>query len=142
MTLSDEDIGHIAAGLIDVSLPRAEWTHTAHLAAALWLLRYRGQDAFVVIPGLIRRYNESCGTPNTDSSGYHETITQASMRMVAWFIAQRDEDALSVILQDILASRFGRPDWLLDYWSRETLFSPEARRAWCAPDIRALPFAI
>lgn len=142
MTLSDEDIDRIAAGLIDASLPRGEWTHAAHLAAALWLLRYRGQDAFGAMPGLIRRYNEACGTPNTDSSGYHETITQASMRMVAWFIAQRDEDALSVILQDILASPFGRPDWLLDYWSRDNLFSPEARRAWRAPDICALPFAI
>ena len=65
------------------TLPRGEWTHAAHFAAALWLMRYRPDlDAARDMPGLIRAYNESVGGVNDDSGGYHETITQASLRAV------------------------------------------------------------
>ena len=33
-SLSDTDIDRIARGVIDRTLPKAEWTHAAHFAAA------------------------------------------------------------------------------------------------------------
>ena len=61
-------------------LPREEWTHAAHFAAALWLMRYRPElEPAAVMPGLIRAINESVGGVNDDTAGYHETITQASL---------------------------------------------------------------
>ena len=36
---SDAEVEHIGRGLLDRSLPKIEWTHAAHFAAALWLLR-------------------------------------------------------------------------------------------------------
>ena len=77
---SDAEIEHIGRGLLDCSLPKIEWTHAAHFAAAFWLLRRSEADAARDMPRLIRAYNVATGVPNSDSSGYHETITLGSLR--------------------------------------------------------------
>src|SRR5262245_49806914 len=78
---SEDEIIRIGEGLFTATLPRTEWTHAAHFAAALWLMRYRPElDAAATMPRLIRAYNLSVGRVNDDSGGYHETITLASLR--------------------------------------------------------------
>ncbi|MDP1557000.1 MAG: hypothetical protein Q8L84_16195 [Hyphomonas sp.] len=134
---TDDEIEATARAMMACALPKAAWTHAAHFAAALWLLRERGDAAArAEMPGLIRRYNESVGGRNTDSEGYHETITQASLHMAAR--ALRDAP-LHVVLAELLAGPCGKPDWIFAYWSRGVLMSPEARRAWIAPDLAPLP---
>ena len=50
----------------------------AHFAASLWLMRHRADlDLPRDMPDLIRRYNEAVGGVNSDTEGYHETITLA-----------------------------------------------------------------
>ena len=139
--LDDAAIDALAARFMAGTLPRAEWTHAAHFAVALWLLRHRPQlaDAEGMGP-LIRAHNDSVGTPNTDSSGYHHTITVASLRVAADFAARFGATApLSEILAALLASPAGRSGWLEAYWSCERLFSVAARRGWVEPDLAPLP---
>ncbi len=82
---SDADIERIGHGVHDRTLPKKEWTHAAHFAAAFWVLRRPDMDAARDMPGLIRAYNEATGVANTDTTGYHETITLASLRAArAW----------------------------------------------------------
>jgi hypothetical protein len=137
---SDAEIEHIGRGLLDRSLPKAEWTHAAHFAAALWLLRQPDIDADRDMPSLIRAYNEATGVSNTDTSGYHETITLGSLRAARAWLASRRHVALHEALRELLESEYGRQDWLLAYWSRSMLFSAAARKAWVEPDLRQLPF--
>jgi hypothetical protein len=139
---SEDEIHRIGVGLIARSLPKAEWTHAAHFAAALWLLRYRPEiDAARCMPGFIRAYNEATGVANTDTGGYHETITQASLRAAR---AEHDGHSISTpvweIANALMRSPLGRSDWLLSYWSSALLFSPEARRHWRDPDMRPFPY--
>jgi hypothetical protein len=137
---SDAEIEHLARGLINRSLPKSSWTHVGHFAAALWLLRERGVLAMTEMPPLIRAYNEATGVPNTDTRGYHETITLASLRAGhAWF-TDRPGAALHLVLEEMLATPLGRSDWLFTYWSRPVLFSVAARRAWVEPDLSRFPF--
>lgn len=138
--VSDDDIERIGRGLLDLSLPKSEWTHAAHFAAAFWLLRRPGMNATRDMPGLIRAYNEATGVRNTDTTGYHETITFASLRAAAAWLAKRPNAALHEALAELLASAFGRSDWLLAYWSKPVLFSLEARRGWVEPNLQPLPF--
>ena len=137
---SDAEIERIARGLIDRSLPKSSWTHAAHFAAALWLLRWGGAHATSNMPSFIRAYNEATGVPNTDTSGYHETITLASLRAGRAWLADRPGMPLHAVLEEMLASALGRSDWLLSYWSRAVLFSAAARRMWVDPDLGPLPF--
>lgn len=138
---SDLDIHHIALGLLDHSLPKPDWTHAAHFAAALWMLAEPSRDAMSEMPDIIRAYNDATGVPNTDSDGYHETITLASIRAARSVLNTAGEvRPLYKALNELLASPFGRPNWLLTYWSESILFSVKARRDWVAPDLLALPF--
>jgi hypothetical protein len=86
---SDDEIAAIGSGLIDLTLPKSAWTHAAHFAATIWLLSCRKDlDAAREMPQLIRRYNEATGTVNSDTAGYHETITQASIRAARDFLGR------------------------------------------------------
>jgi len=137
---SDDEVVAIGIGLLARTLPKSAWTHAAHFAATLWILTCRPDlDASRDLPSIIRSYNESTGVANTDSSGYHETITQASLRAASAFHAER-AGPLFVVCNDLMASPLGRSDWPLVYWSRDRLFSSEARRRWIDPDIKPLPF--
>jgi hypothetical protein len=137
----DAAIERIGLGLLDRSLPKAEWTHAAHFAAALWLLRHRlDLDLVREMPGLIRAYNVAAGGVNSDTAGYHETITQASLRAARAFLAEHRDQPLHAVVGALMASPLGQPDWLLAYWRRERLMSTQARRAWREPDLQPLPF--
>jgi len=137
---SDSEIERIGRGLMDRSLPKAEWTHSAHFAAAFWLTRRPDMSPPDDMPRLIRAYNEATGVPNTDTGGYHETITLVSLRAVGAWLAARPEMPLHEALNELLAAEYGSSDWLLTYWSKPLLFSVSARRTWVEPDLRPLPF--
>ncbi|MGF1544969.1 MAG: hypothetical protein ACFB00_10790 [Parvularculaceae bacterium] len=140
---SDAAVARIALGVRARSLPKPDWTHAAHFAAAVHFLADPAFDAWAETPGVIRAYNEATGVLNTDEEGYHETITLASLGAAASALeAAADGAPLFAVVNDILAGPCGRSDWPLAYWSRERLFSPEARRDWLAPDLATLPFAV
>jgi len=137
---SEAEIETIFAGLADRTLPKPGWTHAAHFAAALYVLARRpDMDAARRMPGLIRAYNEATGVANTETGGYHETITQASLLAARTFLAAHPQAPLHEVCNALLRSPLCEPDWLLDYWSREALFSREARAVWVEPDLAPLP---
>ncbi|NNE58245.1 MAG: hypothetical protein HKN36_09075 [Hellea sp.] len=141
MFASESEIESLALGMINCTLPKARWTHAAHFASALWLLRNPDHNPFKEMPDMIRRYNESVGGVNTDREGYHETITQASLCAAQNCLTGAPIDAkLPGVLDDLMRSKFGQTKWLLEYWTEDVLFSPAARRAWVDPDIQSLPF--
>src|SRR3569832_2557567 len=91
---SDAEIEHIGEGLLARTLPREDWTHEAHLAATTWFLLKRPDvDIDEELPGIIRRYNESVGGVNSDTEGYHETITRAFLLGVRLFLEEADPKA-------------------------------------------------
>ncbi|MFN3537609.1 MAG: hypothetical protein ACK4Y4_09205 [Brevundimonas sp.] len=138
----DISIERLALGVIDRSLPKKEWTHAGHFAAALWFCRHRPDLTTPdEIRSLITRYNEATNTANTDTAGYHHTITLASMRAAAGHLNQFSQDTqIHVVLRSLMSSALGQPDWLLSYWKRDTLFSVTARKTWVGPDLAPLPF--
>lgn len=140
---SDDEVGRIAASLSDLTLPKAQWTHAAHFAAALWLLRHHEPPIARRMPELIRAYNLATGAANTDTSGYHETITLASLGAARSVLDGRPPvEPLHEVLDLLMASPLGDPRWLLDHWTKDRLFSTEARRRWLDPDLQPLPFAL
>jgi hypothetical protein len=138
---SDDAITRIGEGLLARTLPRADWTHEAHLAATTYLLTCRTDvDLDRDLPDTIRSYNESVGGVNSDSEGYHETITRVYLHGVRLFLSGADIDApLHEVVNALLLSPICRRDWPLRYYSAERLFSVEARRHFVSPDLEPLP---
>ena len=138
---SDAEIAHLGEGLVNCSLDKEEWTHEAHLGATTYLLLERPDvDLDAELPGLIRRFNESVGGVNSDSEGYHDTITRAYLRGIRLFLEEADSsEPLHELVNQLLLSPMGRRDWPLRFWSRDRLMSIEARRHYVEPDRAALP---
>ena len=137
----DAEIVRIGEGLLARTLPRPDWTHEAHLAATTYLLTRRPDiDIDRQLPGIIRAYNESVGGVNSDSEGYHETITRAFLNGARLFLAEADaKEPLHELVNGLLLTPMGRRDWPMRFYSAERLFSLEARRSFVSPDIAALP---
>ena len=138
---SDAEIERIGEGLLARTLPKAGWTHEAHLAATTYLLTRRPDIAIdAELPGIIRGYNASVGGVNSDTEGYHETITRAFLHGVRLHLNDRDRsEPLHRLVNGVLASPMGRRDWPLRFYSRERLFSAAARRGFVTPDLAAMP---
>ncbi len=129
--MTDPDIEALVRAFEDGSLPRADWTHARHLVMALWYIRRHGRDgATSLIRDGIRRYNERHG----NRTGYHETATLAWVAVIDRFLSGRDRDAPLSVLAGELLGECGDKDYLLRYYSRERLFSDEARVRWVALD--------
>lgn len=139
--VSDGEVVAIGRGLFTRTLPKSRWTHAAHFAAVLWLLRCHPDiDAVEAMPEMIRAYNAVTGVADSDSSGYHETITQASIRAARAFLARRAHMPLFAVCNELMATPLGQAEWILTYWSQERLDSSEARKAWVDPDVSAFPY--
>ena len=107
--LKPPPLGGLAPDLLDELAPRA-------------LERRLALD--VELPGIIRRFNESVGGVNSDTEGYHETITRCFLDGVRLFLKEAETGAsLHENVNELLLSPMGRRDWPLRSYSRERLFS-------------------
>jgi hypothetical protein len=139
--VTDDAVAHVGEGLLACELPREEWTHEAHLAATTYLaLKHPEIDLEAELRRIISSYNESVGTPNSDSEGFHETITRAYLRGIRLFLEEADSARpIHELVNELLMSPMGRRDWPLRFWSKDRLLSVEARRGWVEPDLAAMP---
>jgi hypothetical protein len=135
------DTEALVAAFLDGSLPRPLWTHHAHLRVGLWHVRTFGPEgAAARLRERIRRYNQAVGTANTDTSGYHETLTVFYVRVIAAFLAADQVGSEpATAIERRLIDTLGDRELPLRYYTRERLFSVEARRAWMPPDLAPLP---
>ncbi len=129
----------VARGLIERTLPKAEWTHEAHLRAGLWHVAEHGAVAALeLLRARIAIYNESVGTENTDTSGYHETLTRFYVTVIDRFLASSDRSLdLDALAQQLIAAH-GDRQLPLRHYSEGRLFSVVARRSWVDPDLRPI----
>lgn len=135
---TDAAVRHVGIELLACTLPRAEWTHEAHLAATTWLVVERPDiDLDADLRGIISRYNESVGGVNDATQGYHHTITCCFLAAVRDHVRESEGQGLAERVNALLLSPRGRRDWPLRFYSRNRLFSVEARLKWVAPDLAA-----
>ena len=101
--------------------------------------RYGALEALARLRVGIRRLNESHGTPNSDTNGYHETITRAYVLLLSEFLeACPAELPLAERVAQVIAGPLADKNVLFRFYSRERLMSTAARMAWLEPDIAAL----
>lgn len=115
------------------TLPKTEWTHEAHVVVC-WstVARLGAEHALAHLRAAIPKYNEATGTPNSDTDGYHDTITCYYVGAVG--------SLAGASLDEVLTHRSCSRTAPLEHWSRERLFSVEARHGWVEPDLEPLPW--
>lgn len=137
---SQQDYAQFIGAFQSRTLPKPRWTHHAHLAAALWYLNeWPPAQALARIRNDIRAYNEAVGGANTDTAGYHETLTQLFMRGVLAHHRSWASEPLLDSLHALLASPLAQGEWPLRFYSKQCLFSVPARLGWVEPDLNLEP---
>ena len=133
----DIEIYELKRAFENRTIAKGEWTHAAHLTIGLYYLVHH---SFGVAKNLMRDgifwLNDKHGTPNTDSSGYHETLTVFWLNEIADFIKANDTETNIVALANRMLDELCDPRLPLRRYSRETLFSVEARRMFLPADIQ------
>ena len=139
--IADTDIDTLAASFEIAAIPATEWTHHAHLIIGTWhVARFGAEAALDRMRAGIRRLNAAHGTVDSDSRGYHETITRAYVRLLAAFLATRAAgEPLAQAVAALLAGPLAARDVLARHYSKPLLFSVAARRGWVEPDLAPLP---
>ena len=139
--LSMDELWDLAARFERAAIPAAEWTHEIHLTMGAWQIMRRGPDlALERLRAGIRALNAAHGTIESDTRGYHETITCAYVRLLTAFLRARPEDETFVAtIAALLASPLAARDVLTRHYSKALLFSVAARRGWVEPDLEPLP---
>jgi 4-hydroxy-tetrahydrodipicolinate synthase len=122
------------------AVPAGAWNHRAHLIVGTsYVHRHGACAALERLRSGILRLNRSHGTPETESRGYHETITVAYVTLLEAFLATLPAGVpLEAHVSAVLTSPLYARDVLLQYYSRALLFSPAARRSFHPPDLRPL----
>ena len=125
-----------AVAFIAVTLPKSEWTHHAHLRVGMWhLLHHPVDEALDLLRARITALNVSHGVANTETSGYHESITRFYVWRIGSFLDEAGRERALDELADELIARHGDKELPFRYWSKELLMSPGARLGWVAPDL-------
>ena len=119
------------------TLPKAAWTHENHFVVALWYcVNFPLPAAVRRIREGIKTYNISTGGENTDTAGYHETITLFYVKVVTEYIITNGVGEVSEeILKDFLQQPFVVKGYIHQFYNKASLMSTEARLKWIAPDM-------
>jgi len=136
---TEPEIDAFLAAFEGCTLPKARWTHGAHLLTGACYVHSLGQAAAIGRMRInIKRYNESVGGQNTETSGYHETITIAWIKLLDGLL--REVSAARIPARGEFAQlaleRFaGDKEIFRQYYDFDLVSSVEARRTWVAPTL-------
>jgi hypothetical protein len=136
MPLTLQDIHRLRAGFDSRTLPGVEFNHVAHIAVgALYVCELGSAAALAHLQRTIPAYNESQGGQNTDTSGYHETLTRFWVDRLAEFVATLPPELTSAERSLAAVEAFGTRSRLHEeYYTFDVVKSLEARTGWIAPD--------
>ena len=124
------------------TFPLEDWHHREHIRIAyMYLQKYGFGEALIRLREGIQRFNALKGIVDGPGRGYHETMTQAWLRLVDFTMKQHgaadSADAFAENNPQLLEQRSMR-----FFYSRERFMSAEAKARFVEPDLAPLPRAV
>lgn len=119
----------------DATIPHDDWKHAEHLVVALYYVtKHDVETAYMKMKnGILNLLVKGFGVDLSKEMPYHETITVFWMRTVADYHATTNGASLLEKANDV-AYKWDK-DYPLKFYSRELLFSDEARAGFVEPDL-------
>ncbi|MEM9671670.1 MAG: hypothetical protein AAF992_03700 [Bacteroidota bacterium] len=119
--------------------PVAKWDHRAYVLMALWYTYHEPlPQARKIIKEGIKHYNVSVGGKNTHSSGYHETLTELYIRVIAQYHLMFDDNDFNARVDFLDDQPFLDRSFPLRYYRKDLLMSKRARKQWIPPNLKPL----
>lgn len=119
--------------------PLEQWHHQQHVKAAyLYLCRYPFDAAMDRIRERIKAHNAAHNVPEGPAAGYHETMTQAWMRLVYLTLCEYGPAETADIFYE-QHPQLSQKKVLRFFYSRDLFMSPQAKAEFVEPDLAPLP---
>ena len=121
----------------EATIPHDDWKHAEHLVVALYYLTHHDLDAAYgkMRSGILNLLEHGFKIDLKKEMPYHETITLFWMRTVADFNASKNGASLLDKANEV-AYKWDK-DYPLIFYSRELLFSDEARAKFVPGDLQS-----
>ena len=137
IAVSPSEIEELVTGFQDHSLPSERWTHQDHLIVGFHFAYHFPLDqAIYYLRAGIITYNVATGGKNTHERGYHETITQLWAKLLKAFVQKKCTGlSLAESCTALLNSPYAAQEIMFRFYSKDLLFSTQARALWVEPDL-------
>jgi hypothetical protein len=140
---TEPEIDAFIAAFESGTLPKARWTHAAHILTGACYVHSLGEAAAIArMRDRVSAYNIAVGGQNTPTSGYHETVTVFWIKLLA--IGVSNFKILNPMLSraelvTLVTREFaGYGNIYREFYDFDILTSEEARSIWIQPNIRPL----
>lgn len=129
------DIVKVVDSFEDASIARGTWGHAEHMIVALHYLSNHDKVTATtkMRDGIMNLLVKGFNVDLSKEMPYHETITIFWMRTVEEFMRSKN-GASTVEIANEMVAKFGK-DHPLKFYSRELLFSDEARAGFVDADL-------
>jgi hypothetical protein len=131
----EREILDLVRSFEDATIPHDDWKHAEHLVVALYYVTHHELDAAYakMRSGILNLLENGFKVDLKKEMPYHETITLFWMHTVADYNASKNGAALLEKANEV-AYKWDK-DYPLNFYSRELLFSDEARSRFVEPDL-------
>ncbi len=120
-------------------MPKAQWTHAAHIFTGACYVHMLGEAAAIErMRDRVSAYNVAVGGQNTETSGYHETVTVFWIKLLAQFRRKQPALARSPFATLAVEHFALQRDLLSRHYDFDVVASSEARRSWYPPTLQLL----
>jgi hypothetical protein len=132
---TDEEIEGLVHSFEDATISRDAWKHPEHLTVALYYIIHNGLDAATdkMRTGIYKLLSDGFGVDLSKEMPYHETMTIFWMRTVDEYVRSTNGSSLLEKANDLVEAY--DKNYPLKFYSRELLFSEEARKTFVAADL-------
>jgi hypothetical protein len=136
---TETQIDEFLSAFEECRLPKERWTHAAHILTGACYVHVLGQAAAIDrMRVCVKRYNVAVGGKNTETSGYHETITIAWIKLLDRL--RRESGAIGrADFARVAVERFEGDRQIFErFYAFDLVQSAEARRRWVPPTLSPL----
>jgi hypothetical protein len=135
--MSDDDL--FIQQFENLTFPFSEWHHRAHVKLAyLYATRFGVEIAGRKLREGIRAYNAANGVVDAPTSGYHDTMTQAWLRIIHATVQVYGQRENADDFVDF-HPQLGQKKILRLFYSPELFMSARAKQEFVEPDLTPLP---
>lgn len=132
---NEDEIFEVIEAFEKTTLPHDKWRHAEHLIMAMhYALHNNFDEALNKMRNGILKLNDFHGVVTTNERGYHETLTVIWTRAVYDYVKSNPNKDLIELANEIV-SEFDK-NYPLKFYSREVLFSVEARFGFVEADLK------
>ena len=131
----EDEILELVRSFEEATISRDDWRHREHLVVALYYLTRHDLETATgrMRDGIFNLLRKAFNVDLAKEMPYHETLTVFWMRAVAEYNASKNGASLVDKANEVAAAY--DKDHPLRFYSRERLFSDEARATFVEPDI-------